>query len=212
MKQKDSIRYIFLDIWETLLLSDEKEKNINCDRANIFWTITQYGNTEFWQNTIENEISSFKKQELKGISITPKERIEKILKSNNLSIKFAEKILEEYDNLITEKYIPILNEKLLNEILQKECEIILISNTGLTTKRAIVKILKKYDIINRFKDMFFSQDYAYCKPSIHFYMIPLNLYKININEVIMYGDSKTMDLEPCNKLGINCVIKKWREV
>lgn len=212
MKQKDSIKYIFLDVWETLLLSDENEKNINYDRANIFLTTTHYGNLKFWKNIIENEISKFKEQELKGISITPNERIENILKANNLSAKFAEKILEEYDNLITEKYIPTLNEKLLNKILQKECEIILISNTGLTTKNAIVKILEKYNVMNKFKDMFFSQDYDYCKPSIYFYMIPLNLYKINVNEVIMYGDSNIMDFEPCNKLGINCVVKKWREV
>ena len=136
MKQKDSIKYIFLDVWETLLLSDENEKNINYDRANIFLITTHYGNVKFWKNIIENEISKFKEQELKGISITPNERIENILKANNLSAKFAEKILEEYDNLITEKYIPTLNEKLLNKILQKECEIILISNTGLTTKNA----------------------------------------------------------------------------
>jgi len=212
MKQKDSIKYIFLDVWETLLLSDENEKNINYDRANIFLITTHYGNVKFWKNIIENEISKFKEQELKGISITPNERIENILKANNLSAKFAEKILEEYDNLITEKYIPTLNEKLLNKILQKECEIILISNTGLTTKNAIVKILEKYNVMNKFKDMFFSQDYDYCKPSIYFYMIPLNLYKINVNEVIMYGDSNIMDFEPCNKLGINCVVKKWREV
>ncbi len=212
MKQKDSIKYIFLDVWETLLLSDENEKNINYDRANIFLTTTHYGNVKFWKNIIENEISKFKEQELKGISITPNERIENILKANNLNAKFAEKILEEYDNLITEKYIPTLNEKLLNKILQKECEIILISNTGLTTKNAIVKILEKYNVMNKFKDMFFSQDYDYCKPSIYFYMIPLNLYKINVNEVIMYGDSNIMDFEPCNKLGINCVVKKWREV
>ena len=212
MKQKDSIKYIFLDVWETLLLSDENEKNINYDRANIFLITTHYGNVKFWKNIIENEISKFKEQELKGISITPNERIENILKANNLSAKFAEKILEEYDNLITEKYIPTLNETLLNKILQKECEIILISNTGLTTKNAIVKILEKYNVMNKFKDMFFSQDYDYCKPSIYFYMIPLNLYKINVNEVIMYGDSNIMDFEPCNKLGINCVVKKWREV
>ena len=212
MKQKDSIKYIFLDVWETLLLSDENEKNINYDRANIFLITTHYGKVKFWKNIIENEISKFKEQELKGISITPNERIENILKANNLSAKFAEKILEEYDNLITEKYIPTLNEKLLNKILQKECEIILISNTGLTTKNAIVKILEKYNVMNKFKDMFFSQDYDYCKPSIYFYMIPLNLYKINVNEVIMYGDSNIMDFEPCNKLGINCVVKKWREV
>lgn len=212
MKQKDSIKYIFLDVWGTLLLSDENEKNINYDRANIFLITTHYGNVKFWKNIIENEISKFKEQELKGISITPNERIENILKANNLSAKFAEKILEEYDNLITEKYIPTLNEKLLNKILQKECEIILISNTGLTTKNAIVKILEKYNVMNKFKDMFFSQDYDYCKPSIYFYMIPLNLYKINVNEVIMYGDSNIMDFEPCNKLGINCVVKKWREV
>lgn len=212
MKQKDSIKYIFLDVWETLLLSDENEKNINYDRANIFLTTTHYGNVKFWKNIIENEISKFKEQELKGISITPNERIENILKANNLNAKFAEKILEEYDNLITEKYIPTLNEKLLNKILQKECEIILISNTGLTTKNAIVKILEKYNVMNKFKDMFFSQDYDYCKPSIYFYMIPLHLYKINVNEVIMYGDSNIMDFEPCNKLGINCVVKKWREV
>ena len=193
MKQKDSIKYIFLDVWETLLLSDENEKNINYDRANIFLITTHYGNVKFWKNIIENEISKFKEQELKGISITPNERIENILKANNLSAKFAEKILEEYDNLITEKYIPTLNEKLLNKILQKECEIILISNTGLTTKNAIVKILEKYNVMNKFKDMFFSQDYDYCKPSIYFYMIPLNLYKINVNEVIMYGDSNIMD-------------------
>ena len=155
MKQKDSIKYIFLDVWETLLLSDENEKNINYDTANIFLTTTHYGNLKFWKNIIENEISKFKEQELKGISITPNERIENILKANNLSAKFAEKILEEYDNLITEKYIPTLNEKLLNKILQKECEIILISNTGLTTKNAIVKILEKYNVMNKFKDMFF---------------------------------------------------------
>ena len=109
MKQKDSIKYIFLDVWETLLLSDENEKNINYDRANIFLTTTHYGNVKFWKNIIENEISKFKEQELKGISITPNERIENILKANNLNAKFAEKMLEEYDNLLREKYIPTLN-------------------------------------------------------------------------------------------------------
>ena len=119
--------------------------------------------------------------------------------------------MEEYDKLIIEKYKPDLNEKLLRLLLDKKIEIILISNTGLTTKRATIEILKRYDTINKFKDMFFSQDYAYCKPNILFYMIPLNLYKINKNEVVMYGDSEVMDLKPCEQLGIKCIIKKWRD-
>lgn len=211
MKQKDNIKYILLDIWETLLLSNKNEKNLNYDRATIMCKITNYASIEFWKDKIEDEILQFKKKELEGISITPEERLSKILISNNINEKYTEKILYEYDKLIIEKYKPVLNEKLLRLLLDKKCEIILISNTGLTTKRAIIEILKNYDIINKFKDMFFSQDYTYCKPNILFYMIPLKLYKINKKEVVMYGDSVTMDLEPCEKLGIKCIIKKWRE-
>ena len=211
MEQKDNIKYILLDIWETLLFSNKNEKNINYDRASIICKATNYGNVGFWKDKIEDEILEFKKQELKGVSITPEKRIADILTSNNITTKFKKKILYEYDKLIIEKYKPTLNEELLNQLCNKEYEIILISNTGLTTKYAIIEILKRYNIINKFKDMFFSQDYAYCKPNILFYMIPLNLYKINKNEVVMYGDSETMDLKPCNKLGIKCIIKKWRD-
>lgn len=211
MEQKDNIKYVLLDVWGTLLFSNKNEKNINYDRASIIYKTTNYGNVEFWKDKIENEILQFKMQELEGISITPEERISKMLLSNNINAKFTEKILYEYDKLIIEKYKPTLNKKLLRLLLDKKCEIILMSNTGLTTKYAIIEILKRYNIINKFKDMFFSQDYAYCKPNILFYMIPLNLYKINKNEVIMYGDNETMDLKPCNKLGIKCIIKEWRD-
>lgn len=211
MEQKDNIKYVLLDVWGTLLFSNKNEKNINYDRASIIYKTTNYGNVEFWKDKIENEILQFKMQELEGISITPEERISKMLLSNNINAKFTEKILYEYDKLIIEKYKPTLNKKLLILLLDKKCEIILMSNTGLTTKYAIIEILKRYNIINKFKDMFFSQDYAYCKPNILFYMIPLNLYKINKNEVIMYGDNETMDLKPCNKLGIKCIIKEWRD-
>ena len=211
MEQKDNIKYVLLDVWETLLFSNENEKNINYDRASIICKTTNYANVEFWKDKIETEILQFKMQELEGISIKPEERVSKMLLSNNINASYTEKILEEYDKLIIEKYKPDLNEKLLRLLLDKKIEIILISNTGLTTKRATIEILKRYDTINKFKDMFFSQDYAYCKPNILFYMIPLNLYKINKNEVVMYGDSEVMDLKPCEQLGIKCIIKKWRD-
>ena len=60
MEQRDNIKYILLDVWGTLLLSNIREKNINNDRANILLSITQYGNIEFWRDTIENEILRFK--------------------------------------------------------------------------------------------------------------------------------------------------------
>lgn len=211
MEQKDNIKYVLLDVWGTLLFSNKNEKNINYDRASIIYKTTNYGNVKFWKDKIENEILQFKMQELEGISIKPEERVSKMLLSNNINASYTEKILEEYDKLIIEKYKPDLNEKLLRLLLDKKIEIILISNTGLTTKRATIEILKRYDTINKFKDMFFSQDYAYCKPNILFYMIPLNLYKINKNEVVMYGDSEVMDLKPCEQLGIKCIIKKWRD-
>ena len=211
MEQKDNIKYVLLDVWETLLFSNKNEKNINYDRASIICKTTNYANVEFWKDKIETEILQFKMQELEGISIKPEERVSKMLLSNNINASYTEKILEEYDKLIIEKYKPDLNEKLVRLLLDKKIEIILISNTGLTTKRATIEILKRYDTINKFKDMFFSQDYAYCKPNILFYMIPLNLYQINKNEVVMYGDSEVMDLKPCEKLGIKCIIKKWRD-
>ena len=211
MEQKDNIKYVLLDVWQTLLFSNKNEKNINYDRASIICKTTNYANVEFWKDKIETEILQFKMQELEGISIKPEERVSKMLLSNNINASYTEKILEEYDKLIIEKYKPDLNEKLLRLLLDKKIEIILISNTGLTTKRATIEILKRYDTINKFKDMFFSQDYAYCKPNILFYMIPLNLYKINKNEVVMYGDSEVMDLKPCEQLGIKCIIKKWRD-
>lgn len=211
MEQKDNIKYVLLDVWETLLFSNKNEKNINYDRASIICKTTNYANVEFWKDKIETEILQFKMQELEGISIKPEERVSKMLLSNNINASYTEKILEEYDKLIIEKYKPDLNEKLVRLLLDKKIEIILISNTGLTTKRATIEILKRYDTINKFKDMFFSQDYAYCKPNILFYMIPLNLYKINKNEVVMYGDSEVMDLKPCEQLGIKCIIKKWRD-
>lgn len=212
MKQKDNVKFILLDVWETLLLSNKNIKYINYDRAKIILDITKCRDIEFWKNKIEDEILKFKRQELLGLSITPIERIENLLTLNNINKKISKKILYEYDKLIIEKYRPSLNKKLLNTLIRTQCNIILISNTGLTTKNAIIEILKKYNIISNFKGMFFSQDYHFCKPSILFYMIPLKLYNINMDEVIMYGDSKIMDLEPCNKLGINCIIKNWGDI
>ena len=56
MEQKDNIKYILLDIWETLLFSNENEKNINYDRARIICKATNYGNVGFWKDKIEDEI------------------------------------------------------------------------------------------------------------------------------------------------------------
>ena len=207
--QKDNIKYIFLDVWETLLLSNKNEKNINTDRAKIIFDITNFGNIAFWKNKIEEEILQFKEQELIGFSITPQNRIKKILNMNGLDTTKSEKILCEYDKLIIQKYRPYLNKKLLNNLIEKNREIILISNTGLTSKNAVMNILNQFGIINNFKDMFFSEDYKDCKQNISFYKIPLQKYKLKINEVVMYGDSKIMDFNPCYKLGINCIIKQW---
>ena len=209
MIEKNNIKYILLDIWGTLLFDNENEKNINLERATIINKITNYKNIRYWKNEIEQEIIKFKQKELLGFSIKPKERIQNILSINNINIEKSEEILYEYDKLIIDKYKPSLNTKLLNKLLNKKNDILLISNTGLTTKNAVIEILKEYNILDNFKDMFFSEDYDYCKPNPLFYMVPLNKYKINKEELVMYGDSIIMDLEPCNKLGINSVVKRW---
>jgi len=209
MFQEDNIKYIFLDVWETLLINNIAKNDINLERAKIMFRHTNYLDVNFWKNTIEQEIKKFKLQELRGISITPQQRIENILFQNNIETIKSEQILYEFDKLVIKEYTPMINVKLMKELKEKKCDILLISNTGLTTKHAIIEILSEYNVINKFKDMFFSEDYNVCKPNISFFEIPLNQYKINPNEVIMYGDSKKMDLEPCNKLGIKCIVKNW---
>lgn len=203
-------KYIFLDIWGTLFINN-RESNLNQERAKIIYNITKYKNIAFWEKEIEDEIKKFKIKESNGISLKPIKRIKHLLEKNNIVINKANLILNEFDNLIINKYKPKLNKRLLDELMKKNDNIILISNTGLTRKKCIIKILNDLKIENIFLDMFFSEDYNYCKPNLLFYLIPIQKYNLNIENIIMYGDSQKMDFEPCQKLGIKCVIKNWRE-
>lgn len=202
---------VFLDIWETVLFNNDND--INIDRGQIIYELTKYKTVEFWKSRIEKEITEFKRNELKGFTVQPKERIKKILGSEYFgNTELVDKIINKFNELIINKYPPTLNDKLINEIREKYENIIILSNTGLTSKECIIRILKMHNIHNMFKDMFFSEDYKFCKPNVLFYKIPIDKYNLDVEDIIMYGDSEIMDLEPCEELKIKCIIKNWRKL
>lgn len=212
--EQDSEKYIFVDLWETVLIEKQNSNNldINYDRGEIIYkTIEKYNNVEFWKNRIEQEIKEFKEQENKGHSIKPLQRIKRIINEEGISDEEYLRILNEFDQLILNKYMPKVNLYLINK-LKNQKNIILISNTGLTTKHCVIQILKEYKIYDMFKDMFFSEDYEYCKPNEKFFKIPIEKYNIELKNILMIGDSIEKDYTPCKKLGIKCIIRDWRKI
>ena len=196
-------KYVLIDLWGTIFIeNNNKIKQINYDRAKILSKYSNNKDIQFWYDKLLDNIKQFKIKEKYGTSIKPIERIESIINNSQ------DKILQEFDNLYYQKYIPNINYKLINEFDSFQ-KLILISNTGLTTKNCIIKILKKYDIYNKFEKLYFSQDYDVCKPNIEFFKKPINGLNIPQKEIVMIGDSIEMDYIPCKKIGIDCIIKDW---
>ena len=205
MKDIKEYKFVLIDLWGTIFIErKEKSNKLNMDRAKILSEECNCNNVGFWHNKLLENIKKFKIEEKKGTSIKPIERIQELV---NCTEK-TKKILLEFDNLYYNKYIPDINCKLLNSICDKQV-LILVSNTGLITKNCIIKILKQYNLYNKFDGFYFSEDYDFCKPNIEFFKKPINDFKIKNQDVIMFGDSKEMDFLPCKKLGIDCIIKDW---
>ena len=195
-----------VDIWGTILL--ERNVGLNEERARILYQKTKEKTILFWKIELEKNIKEFKKQEKRGYTISAKKRIKQILTKNNIyfSNKKIKQIIDEFDNLILTKYLPELNSMLCNNIISKFDDIVLVSNTGLTTKKCTVEILKKLKFYNYIKDMYFSEDYKYCKPNLKFFKMILKKLEVSNKDVIFIGDSFRNDYKPCSRLKIKCYL------
>ena len=141
LKELDKVDYVLIDLWGTIFI--ENDKDINIDRAKILYFLIKKHDVNYWYQAINDNIRKFKKEEKKGFSIKLDDRIKGFLNDNGIidNNYLINKIICEFDKLFIEYYQPNVNYHLIDLIKDKKA--ILVSNTGLVSKKCINKILKQ---------------------------------------------------------------------
>ena len=207
LKELDKVDYVLIDLWGTIFI--ENDKDINIDRAKILYFLIKKHDVNYWYQAINDNIRKFKKEEKKGFSIKLDDRIKGFLNDNGIidNNYLINKIICEFDKLFIEYYQPNVNYHLIDLIKDKKA--ILVSNTGLVSKKCINKILKQKGIYYIFYKKIYSEDTLLCKPNPDFINAIINSNRISLNNCIFIGDSYEMDYLPCKKLKIKCYIYDW---
>lgn len=209
----DLIRGVTIDIWGTLFDDSESSIKLNKVRENIFAFVTKKNKLKqcqnSWKDVLNNEISSFKKSEVKGQVITSKSRINRILKEvcNVEDDDISNTILKYYD-FAAVTFLPKVNLDLVEKILvwrNQGIKIGIISNTGMITAEATRMILKKMQIYNLFQEILLSEEVGICKPSPEIFWEASRRMGLSCNEMLHIGDSVDFDLYPARSVGYKAV-------
>lgn len=195
----NNYKVIMLDLWGTLIF--DNFININTKRAEILKK--HFGkDIDFWLSKINGNIKEYKQYEIQGISKNESQRFKEILQGFKYDNNKLKSLIEEMDNLYLSNLNKIEINHKLDAIFESNKEIILISNSGLLSVNGTVKLLKGLQLYNKFKKIYLSSDYAFCKPNELFYKLPILEFNLYPADILMIGDSFEKDILPCKKLNI----------
>ncbi len=209
------IKALTIDLWETIIKDvDATEKDRDVKRAH--YIIEKLGlksnATEQIMNFFKDLNEAFKHPSKENYwSILPENQLKKLFKEY-LHISVNEKefkdILDYYENVILE-VPPKLTEEIVKEVLQKLSNVytlVLISNTGRSPGRVLLKIMETYGVKDCFKYFVFSDEIGARKPDPVVFEIAQNLLNLPKNEIVHIGDSLNLDFLGAKNYGFNAIL------
>tara|TARA_Y100001970_G_scaffold68675_4_gene87559 strand:+ start:59435 stop:60187 length:753 start_codon:yes stop_codon:yes gene_type:complete len=124
--------------------------------------------------------------------------------------KITTKLVKDVSDVIDEAFLehpPNLLNGVLEMItsLRKQYNIILISNTGLTSPEAYIKWFKRINLFNKFDKFFFSNDLSLAKPSEKIFRLAFKSINSLPEEVLHIGDNLNTDVCGAKNVGAQTV-------
>lgn len=209
------IKALTIDLWETIIKdvgATEKDRDIK--RAH--YIVEKLG---LKSDAIE-QIMTFFKDLTEAFKHPSKENQWSILPENQLKKLFEDylhvsvnekelkEILDYYESVILE-IPPKLTEEIVKEVLQKLSNVytlVLISNTGRTPGRVLLKIMEMYGVKDCFKYFVFSDEIGARKPDPKVFEIAKNLLNLPKEEIVHIGDSVNLDFLGAKNYGFHAIL------
>lgn len=120
-----------------------------------------------------------------------------------------EKLLDEFSEIITLallKFIPPMIQNVdtaIHYVKNYGLKAGILSNTGLTKGKTLRKILERYEILNQFDSIFFSDEVELMKPNPKMFEILVDQLKLQPSEIVHVGDTIFADILGARKAGLH---------
>lgn len=210
------IEVFSFDLWGTLFDDSDYIRELDERRINACIEISNKYNTMQlcnWRKIFLNERRNFQKIERSGKCVDYKARIREILVNGdrNVNEKTVEELGLAFDK-ISRQYIPVVDQQLvamIKKLRSRRKPCIILSNTGLISAEVTRWLLRKTNIYELFDKIYLSEEMGMCKPSIDFFLIPINEYAILPQQLLHIGDSDFFDLQPAKKVGCRSI--RWKK-
>ncbi len=217
MKNK-KIRSLSFDLWLTLIYEldstahSDIRRNIRSEKIkkklsnyNIHLSVDKITSAF---NDISKTINSghekgldkrFNEWVLQGLNRLPIDR-EKITR------KLVKEIADAIDEAFLEHPPQLLSGVLeMLTLLKNKYNIILISNTGLTSPEAYIRWFKRIELFDKFDGLFFSNELSLAKPSKKIFRLAFEAINASPEEVLHIGDNLNTDVCGAKNVGAQTV-------
>jgi putative hydrolase of the HAD superfamily len=210
------IKIVSLDLWETLI-KDDSEKDNERERDNLraeFIAKTLKLDQSYMQKIhsfFGEVVASFINPEKENEwSLLPETQIDYLINKLGIEVKKEDfdKILKFYTECILD-YPPSFTEENIPDILaglKKKYKLALISNTGRTPGRSLLKLLKNLKIKKYFDFFAFSDELLIRKPDPRIFEIVCSKLNASPEETVHAGDSYKMDFLGAKSAGLNPIL------
>ncbi len=210
---------IFFDLWETLIFEGSNIRSKwNEQRLSAIVDILHEWNHKIQPEIIRNAYfdvqTKYKnKQRTDLVVLTPKNQVELILRSSNITLDaipedFKEEILQKYIS-VTLATPPKINpeaKEVLQAIANFGLKIGLISNTWSTPGIILRKVLDKFEIKQYFTFMLFSDEIGYPKPHKAIFKEALKQFPFfKPHECAFVGDDYVADICGAKSVGMTAI-------
>lgn len=208
------IRLVSLDLWETLI-KDEGEGERGRDELRADFIIKTLGLQSSYKDQImgffDELVEAFKHPSIENEwSVLPETQIDHLLQRIGVNAKKEDfkKILSYYTECILD-YPPVFAEKEVPEVLEnlkKKYKVALISNTGRTPGRILLKLLENMRIAKYFDFFAFSDELLLRKPDPAIFGIACSKMDTLPEESVHIGDSYNMDYLGAKAARVNPIL------
>jgi putative hydrolase of the HAD superfamily len=210
------IKAVSLDLWETLI-KDGLEKDSERERDVLrtdFIVKTLNLDQSYTQRILsffDELVTAFKNpSEENGWSLLPETQIDYLINKLGIEVKKEDfdEILKFYTECILD-YPPAFTEEDVPHTLaelKKKYKTALISNTGRTPGKSLLKLLNKLKIKKYFDFFAFSDELLMRKPDPRIFEIVCSKLNVSPEETVHIGDSYNMDFLGAKLAGLNTIL------
>lgn len=210
------IKAVSLDLWETLI-KDGLEKDSERERDALrteFIVKTLNLDQSYTQKILsffDELVTAFKNpSEENGWSLLPETQIDYLINKLGVEVKKEDfdKILKFYTECILD-YPPSFTEEDVSHTLaklKKKYKTALISNTGRTPGKSLLKLLNKLKIKKYFDFFAFSDELLMRKPDPRIFEVVCSKLNVSPEETVHIGDSYNMDFLGAKSAGLNTIL------